>query len=92
MGRTSVSNDKAFATWALLIIASAGLLLTGLVTAGLTTLPSLGAFLDHAVLALGVRFAYKWVGGFEWADWSVFGDAAEAKVAGADLGAPGAPA
>jgi hypothetical protein len=87
-----VSNDKAFATWAALIIAGAGLLLTTLVTTGVATLPSLGSFLDHVVLGLGVRFAYKWVGGFDWADWSVLGDAAEATVASADVGAPGAPA
>jgi hypothetical protein len=39
-----------------------------------------------------VRFAYKWVGGFDWADWSVFGEAAEATVGAEHVGAPGAPA
>jgi hypothetical protein len=85
-----VDNDKAFTIWALLLVGGAGLLVTALVTGGVTSLPSLGSFLDHAALALSVRFAYKWVGGFEWADWSVFGEADE--TAAPDLGARGARA
>lgn len=87
-----MSNDKAFTIWALLIIAGAGLLVMALVTGGVTQLPSLLSFLDHVAMGLGVRFAYKWVGGFEWADWSLLGDAAGASAAAAEVGAPGAPA
>ncbi len=90
-----MSDDKAFATWALLLIAGAGLLATALVTSGIAEAPALGWLLDHAALGLAIRFAYKWVGGFDWADWSVRGDGAvavRAELADADLDVPGAPA
>lgn len=78
-----LDNNKAFAAWALFLVSGAGLLLTSLVLSGLTTLPPLTTALTDIALGLGVRAAYKQVGGWDWSDWSwsFAGDAPEAVAA-----------
>ena len=70
----SMHDDKAFATWATCLIAGAASLVTALVVTGTVTLPTFASFVEHLALGLSIRFSYKWVGGFDWADWSIAGD------------------
>ena len=69
-------NDNAFAGWVLLVVGGAILLLTTLLLTGVATMPPLLTIAVDVALGLSVRAAYKWVGGFDWADWSIAGDSA----------------
>ena len=76
-------DNKAFAAWALFIVAGAGLVFATLVLTGIATLPPLTTFLTDVAMGLGIRAAYKQVGGWEWAEWSwaFAGDSPEAVAA-----------
>ena len=64
-----------FTGYALTLLTAVGSLLTATVLAGISSLPSPLTFLEHVALGLSIRFSYKWVGGFDWADWSFGSDA-----------------
>lgn len=70
-----MNDNKAFAAWALFIITGAAILVTALTTTGLTTLPDPFTFAQKVAMGLSVRFAYKWFGGWDPAEWSIAGDA-----------------
>lgn len=70
-----MSDNKAFAAWALFIITGAGLLVAALTTTGLTSLPDPFTFAQKVAMGLSVRAAYKWFGGWDPAEWSIAGDA-----------------
>ena len=78
-------DNKAFAAWVLLVIGGAGTLLLCLLLTGVAELPPLLNIVADVALGLSVRAAYKWVGGFEWADWSIAGDATGEAIALGDL-------
>ena len=54
-----MQDDKTFAVYALSLIGGVALLLTTLVLVQVTTLPSLGVFVEHASLGLLFRASYK---------------------------------
>ena len=66
-----MENDKAFAVWALALIAAVGSVLTASVASGIAALPSPMMFAEHLVMAFGVRAAYKSFGGVTWPAWLV---------------------
>ena len=69
-------DDKAFAVYALLLILGVATALTsGMLLFGNGTWPSALAVVEHVALGLLMRAAYKTIGGWNWADWSVAGDA-----------------
>lgn len=70
-----MSDNKSFAAWALFIITGAALLVAALTTSGLTSLPDPFTFVQKVAMGLSVRAAYKWFGGWDWAEWSIAGDA-----------------
>lgn len=70
-----MDNDKAFAVYVLLMVGGLLSLLTALTLSGSASVPPLPGLLGHFAMGLGIRAAYKWVGGWDWADWSITGDA-----------------
>jgi hypothetical protein len=78
---TPLSNDKAFAIYALTIFAGIASVVTASLMAGSATLPSPLGVLEHLAMSFGFRAAYKGFGGFSWDDWSLLGDAGERSVA-----------
>jgi hypothetical protein len=74
-GDDALSDNKAFAAWALFIVTGAAILVAALTTTGLTTLPDAFTLLQKIAMGLSVRAAYKWFGGWDWAEWSIAGDA-----------------
>jgi hypothetical protein len=89
--RITLDDNKAFAAWVLLVVGGAGTLLLCLLLTGVAELPPLLNIAADVALGLSVRAAYKWVGGFEWADWSIAGESTG--EAADDLHVqPGAPA
>jgi hypothetical protein len=77
-----LDTNKAFAAYALVLIAGVGSVLTASVLAGVTSLPSPLGFVEHVALGLMVRAAYKSIGGFDWADWSITCEPAGEAIAG----------
>jgi hypothetical protein len=69
-----LDNDKAFAIYALALLAGLASLLAASLVAGFATLPSPLSFFEHVSLGLALRAAYKGIGGFSWDDWSLLGD------------------
>ena len=69
-----MDNDRAFAAYAITLFAVIASALTASVLAGFATAPSPLVFLEHVALGLAIRASYKSIGGFDWADWSVFSD------------------
>lgn len=69
-----MDNDRVFAAWALLLATGVVTLLTILLIANGRTFPAPLVVAEHVALGLSVRFAYKWIGGFNRADWSVASD------------------
>jgi hypothetical protein len=61
-----VNNDKVFAAYAVILVGGIASVLTASVIAGVTTLPTFALFLEHVVLSLLFRAAYKSIGGFDW--------------------------
>jgi hypothetical protein len=83
--RPRLDNNKAFAAWMLLVVGGAGTLLLTLILTGAASLPPLPTLIADVALGLSVRFAYKWVGGFESADWSLAGVPSEEAIGADDL-------
>jgi hypothetical protein len=92
--KLTLNNDKAFAAWVLLVVGGASsVMLTLILTGVVASLPPLTTILADVALGLSVRAAYKWVGGWDWADWSIAGDATGEAIAADDLHTqPGATA
>ena len=69
-----MNNDKAFAIYAVALIAGVASVLTASLVAGIATLPSPLGFFEHVALGLAFRAAYKGFGEFSWDDWSLLND------------------
>jgi len=80
-----LDNDKAFAAYALLLFLGVVTMLTVTMSLlGAGTWPTPTHLAEHVGLGLLMRAAYKWIGGWNWADWSVTSDRVrEAAGAGA---------
>lgn len=92
-----MDNDRKFAAYALILIAGVTSTIATSVMVGFASLPSPLVFFEHVALGLTVRSAYKFVGGWNWADWTVTGDACPAPAAtlgsvSSDAGSSSAPA
>jgi hypothetical protein len=74
-GDDALSDNKAFAAWALSLVAGAAILVIAVTSTGLTSLPDPFTFLQKVAMGLSVRAAYKWFGGWDWNEWSIAGDA-----------------
>ena len=61
-----MDNDRIFAAYTLSLVAAVASMITASILAGFTTLPTAGVFIEHLVMSLGLRAAYKSIGGFEW--------------------------
>jgi hypothetical protein len=83
MEKRTLDDNKAFAAWVLLVVGGAGTLMLALLLTGVASLPPLPNIMADVALGLSIRFAYKWVGGFDAADWSLAG-ASTAEATGAD--------
>ena len=66
-----MQNDKAFAVAAIVLFAGLASVLTASVLAGFATLPAPLLFLEHVAMGLGMRASYKFIGGWNWADWTL---------------------
>jgi hypothetical protein len=89
----TMNDNKAFATWALFLIAGSAALMMFIVQVLGAQLPPLLTIAEHVAMGLCVRAAYKYTGGFNWADWSIAGDSADVVAAEEGLEAhPGATA
>jgi hypothetical protein len=66
-----VDNDKAFAAFALILLVGVVSVVSTVVLTGPGTWPTPAHLAEHVALGLSMRFAYKWIGGFNAADWSV---------------------
>ena len=84
-----MDRDKAFGIYAITLICAVASVITASVMAGFATLPSPMMFVEHVALGLGIRFAYKWVGGVDVADWTIFGEPIEKPVAATEAVAQG---
>jgi hypothetical protein len=74
-----LDNDKAFAAYALILFLGVICMLTAAVTVlGTGTWPTPLHLAEHVTLGLAMRASYKWIGGWNPADWSVAGDGAGA--------------
>lgn len=69
-----MDNDRIFAAYALLLFFGVVTLLTTLLVVNGRGFPAPLAFAEHVALGLSWRFAYKWIGGVNRADWSVTSD------------------
>jgi hypothetical protein len=85
-----VYDDKAFATWVFCLVGGAATLITTLVLTGIATVPPLTTLLTDIAMGLGIRAAYKQVGGWDWSDWawSFAGDAPQPLATVTALPAP----
>jgi hypothetical protein len=61
-----MNNDRIFAAYTVLLIAGVASVITASVMAGVAALPTFVVFLEHILLSLAFRAAYKSIGGFEW--------------------------
>lgn len=70
-----MSNDKAFAIYVMALVTGVLTVLTALIVAsGGAAMPPFVKVVEHLALGLGVRAAYKSLGGWNPADWSLGGD------------------
>ena len=69
-----MNRDKAFAIYALTLIAAVASVITASVMAGVAALPSPLMFIEHVALGLTIRAAYKYIGGFDASDWTITGE------------------
>ena len=76
-----MDNDKVFTAYALTLIAGVAAVLAFVVTSGIAVLPSPTMYLEHLVLGIMTRAAYKGFGGFDWSDWSLGGTRAASAAA-----------
>lgn len=65
-----MDNDKLFAAYALILISGVVSTITASVMAGFASLPTALVFFEHVALGVAMRASYKFIGGFDWADWS----------------------
>ena len=56
-------NDKAFAIFAISLVAAIGSLFTLAVATGIASVPPIAFIVEHVALALGIRTAYKTLDG-----------------------------
>ena len=80
-----MNDNKAFAAWALFLIAGSAALMMFVAFVLGANLPPLPTFAEHVAMGLCVRAAYKSTGGWNWADWSIAGDATGEAIAADDL-------
>lgn len=73
-GEAILDNDRNFAAYALLLLAGIVTVVISVVLANGRPFPGAFAFAEPVILGLTVRFAYKWIGGFDRADWSIASD------------------
>jgi len=73
-------DNRAFAGWVVFVVGGAAILFASLVLTGVAVMPPLATFVKDVAMGLGIRAAYKQVGGWDWAEWawSFAGDAPEA--------------
>ena len=76
--KQTLDDNKAVAAGVLLGVGGAGTLMLTLLLTGVASLPPLPTMMADVALGLSIRFAYKWVGGFDSTDWSLAGVPAEA--------------
>jgi len=69
-----LDNDKAFAAFALILLAGVVSVISTVVLTGPGNWPTPLHLAEHVALGVSMRFAYKWIGGFDVADWSVASD------------------
>jgi hypothetical protein len=82
-----VENDRAFAAYALFMLAGITTVVAASVAAGIAGLPDPLGFLEHVSLSLAFRAAYKSLSGWDWSDWSLTGGRVREAVARALVGA-----
>jgi hypothetical protein len=70
-GDRLVQNDKAFAVAATVLFAGLASVLTASVLVGFAALPAPLVFLEHVAMGLAMRASYKFIGGWNWADWTL---------------------
>jgi len=87
-----LDRNKAFAIYALTLIAAVASVITASLIAGFATLPSPIVFVEHVALGLGIRAAYKYIGGFDLSDWTLSGEPIPVAVEAADAMPAGATA
>ena len=83
--KRTLDDNKAFAGWVLLVVGGAATLMVALLLTGVAKLPPLPNIVADVALGLCIRFAYKWVGGFDSADWSLAGVPTEEAIGADDL-------
>jgi hypothetical protein len=84
-----LDNDKLFAAYSLTLFVGVIVMLTAAVTVlGTGTWPTPLHLAEHVALGLCVRTGYKWIGGFDAADWSLTSEPAAATVTSIQLPAP----
>lgn len=77
-----MDNDKAFAAYALILFVGVVTVVATVVTVlGTGTWPTPLHLAEHVALGLTVRAGYKWVGGWNPADWAVTSEPAVAPAA-----------
>ena len=78
-----MKDNKIFAGWALLLVSGSALVLGSMFLMGVASFPPLATLLTDIAMGLGIRAAYKQVGGWDWNEWkwSFAGDSAEAIAA-----------
>jgi hypothetical protein len=69
-----LNDNKAFAAWALFVIAGSAALMMFVAFVLGAKLPPFTTFAEHVAMGLCVRAAYKSTGGWNWADWSIAGE------------------
>jgi hypothetical protein len=84
-GDQFLDNDKVFAAYALILIAGVTSTIATSVMVGFASLPSPLVFFEHVALGLSMRSAYKFIGGWNWADWTVTGDAPSDAIEASDM-------
>ena len=84
-----MTNDKAFAAYALFLVTALLIVIGGLLASGIAQAPAPLVFAEHIALGLGMRAAYKSFGGWDWAEWSLTSDAPSDTDEGSALPAGG---
>ena len=87
-----MDNDRVFAAYALILIAGVTSTIATSVMVGFASLPSPVVFFEHVLLGLTIRSAYKFVGGWNWADWTVTAESTADAASAGDMLTPSEPA
>jgi hypothetical protein len=88
----ALDRNKAFTIYALTLIAGVASVITASLMAGFATLPTPMVFVEHVALGLGIRAAYKYIGGFDLSDWTLTGEPIPAAIEAAEPMPAGATA